>query len=69
MDVLIAILLYLGLLNTQQTYTTDGFTTIAALNSESVLYVSADTTSMRIVTDVYLPQVSFVEIVDRGSGN
>ncbi|MBS1560782.1 MAG: hypothetical protein JSS89_04190 [Bacteroidetes bacterium] len=69
MDVLLAILLYLGLLSTQHSYTLDNVNSIATTNSGTVVMVSADSTQMRTVTEVYLTQISSIEIVDRGTGN
>jgi len=69
MDLLLAILLYLGLVDLQSSYTTTSVYTIADTNSQLISVTTADTTAMRSVTDSYLSIASTVDVVDRNGGN
>jgi hypothetical protein len=69
MDLLLAILLYLGLVDVQTSYTTATVYSIADTNSQLVTVTSADSTAMRSVTDSFLTVASSVDVVDRNGGN
>lgn len=69
MDLLIAILLYLGALNPTQQYSTTDVYSVAKVYQDPVMQVSTDTTQMRIVNDYYLSAASTLELSDRVTGN
>lgn len=69
MDLLLAILLYLGLVNLQSSYTTQSVYTIASTNQQLLSTTSTDTTAMRNVTNIYLGVASNVDVIDRNGGN
>jgi len=69
MDLLIAILLYLGMISTQQSYTTNGVYSIGAANEGLITATCTDTTAMRSIQDYYMAAGAGVDIVDRTTGN
>lgn len=69
MEMLLAILLYLGLVSTDVSYTMVELDAIATSNSQTIMQTYSSTTTMETVNNDYLQLAGGIEIIDKNTGN
>lgn len=69
MEMLLAILLYLGLVSTDVSYTMADLDAIATSNAETISNTYNTTSTMETVNNDYLQLAGGIEIIDKNTGN
>lgn len=69
MELLVAILLYLGLVSTDVSYSMEELDAIATSNSQTISTTFNSTTTMEIVNNDYLELAGGIDIIDKNTGN
>jgi hypothetical protein len=69
MELLLAILLYLGLVSTDVSYTMADLDTIATSNAETISNTYNTSSTMETVNNDYLQLAGGIEIIDKNIGN
>lgn len=69
MELMLAILLYLGLVSTDVSYTLAELDTIATSNAQTISTTFNSPSTMETVNNDYLQLAGGIEIIDKNSGN